>query len=79
MSGEKACRLIEEGVAKGIEKASECIVDLPEKFEFEVNFKDCVRALRSSYYPGAEQIDEKTVRYVTDNVHDMMTARMFIL
>lgn len=76
----KALKLIEEGVYKSLtENPKKCLFELPEKFELEINFKDAVRALRGSYYPGAEQVDEKTVKFTGNDVQEMMTARMFIL
>ncbi len=79
MSCEKACRLIGEGVKEGLQHLKECQIQSPEKFEMEINFKDCVNALRASFYPGVRQLDERTVTYTGKDIQDMMTARMFIL
>lgn len=79
MNSTKACRLIEEGVKKGLEKAKECKLQKPESYEVEINFKEPVRAFRSSFYPGVEQLDAKTVRYTAKDAFEMMTTRMFIL
>lgn len=79
LSGNTVCRLIREGVFKGLSNRQDCLPETPEKFEMEINFKECVHALRSSYYPGASQIDSRTVTYTGKNILDMMTARMFML
>ena len=74
-----ACKLIKEGIQKGFSKLNECRIVSPDKFEMEINFKECVHALRSSYYPGAEQIDDRTVRFTGKDIQEMMAARMFML
>ena len=79
MAPKKAVKLIKEGVKKGLEKIEECRLEVPAELVFEANFKEHAHAYRSAFYPGAEQVDEKTVRYAAKNVKDMMTARMFIL
>jgi len=75
----KACALIKDGVYKGLEKMAACKLESPEQFEMEINFKDCVKAHRGSFYPGVEKIDASTVRFVGKDIQEMMTARMFIL
>jgi len=75
----KACALIKEGVQKGLAKLEECKLASPEEFELEINFKDCVKAHRGSFYPGAEKINPTTVRFVGKDIQEMMAARMFIL
>ena len=77
--GDKACRLIEEGVQKGLQKLSECKLREPDRYDVEINFKECVRAYRASFYPGVEQIDARTVRYTAKDAFEMMTTRMYIL
>lgn len=79
MHGEKACRLIEEGVKKGLMKLQECKIREPEQYDVEINFKECVRAYRGSFYPGVVQTDSRTVRYTAKDASEMMTTRMFIL
>ena len=75
----KACALINAGVQKGLAKLDSCKLESPERFELEINFKDCVKAHRGSYYPGAEKINPTTVRFVGKDIQEMMAARMFIL
>lgn len=76
---QKACKLIADGVKAGLAKAAQCKIQSPKAFEMEINFKDAVNALRGSYYPGAVQVDEKTVKFIGKDIQEMMTARMFIL
>lgn len=79
MNPENACALIREGVRRGLEKTEVCKLTPPESFELEINFKDCVKAHRGSFYPGAEKVSPTTVRFVGKDIQEMMTARMFIL
>ena len=74
-----ACALFKAGVQKGLAKLDACKLESPERFELEINFKDCVKAHRGSYYPGAEKINPTTVRFVGKDIQEMMAARMFIL
>lgn len=79
MAPAKAVALIKEGVKEGLKKLDQCHIEVPETLTFEANFKEHPHAHRSSFYPGAELVDEKTVRYTAKTVREMMTARMFIL
>lgn len=79
LNPEYSCKLIKEGVKKGLAKKDTCRISSPEKFELEINFKEHVRALKASFYPGVKQLDEKTVKFTGKNIMEMMTARMFIM
>ena len=55
---------------------------IADRFGFHIamyTFKDCVKAHRGSYSPGAEKINPTTVRFVGKDIQEMMAARMFIL
>lgn len=79
LNPEYACKLIKEGVKKGLAKKDSCRIPSPEKFELEINFREHTRALQASFYPGVEQLDEKTVKFIGSDIIEMMIARMFIL
>ena len=79
MVPEKALKLIRQGVKAGLEKLDSCRLESPESFEMEICFKESVRALRGSFYPGAKQLDSRTVKFTGRDIQEMMTARMFIL
>ncbi len=79
MSTDKACKLIEAGVKKGLKKAKKCLYPSAEKYVMEINYKEHVRALRASYYPGVKQLDEHTVSFTTKDVPSLIACRMFIL
>lgn len=75
----KACRLIEEGVKAGLQKINDCKINEPSVYDVEINFKECVKAYRASFYPGVTQVDDKTIRYTAKDAKEMMTTRMFVL
>lgn len=79
VSPKEACNMIREGVMKGLSKLDLCTLKSPSEFNLEINFKECVHALRASFYPGACQLDEKSVSYTAKDIQEMMTARMFML
>lgn len=68
---------IVEGALKG--DLNKYKIEMPETFVFEVEFVHHYNAYRGSFYPGAEKIDEKTVRYTSNNYFDIMRAAMFLL
>lgn len=51
---------------------------LPDEFQLDVRYFSHGEAERNSYYPGCEQIDAKTVRFVTDDFYEVLRALMFI-
>ena len=79
MSCAKACRLIREGVKDGLLHREECSLQSPAQFEMEINYKECADALRASFYPGAKQLDERTVTFTGKDIQEIMTAQLFIL
>lgn len=74
-----ACKLIKEKVKKSLSKIESNIIELPEKFEVEVTYKNHYSARRASFYPGVEQTGPNTVSYTVDNARDMMITNFFIL
>ena len=56
-----------------------CRLALPERFIYEVTFKDWKKAYQMSFYPGMEQVDTFTDRLVTDRWMDVVTAHCFVV
>lgn len=54
-------------------------VALPETFTYEVNLKDLKKAYQMSFYPGMEQVDERTIRMTSSNWMDIVTAHSFVV
>jgi D-amino peptidase len=76
---ELACELIREGVKKGLKHIESCKLNIPEKFEVEINYKDHRNAKHASFYPGVTQVDSHTVKYTASSIKEMAITRMFIL
>lgn len=76
---ELACEFIKEGVINGLKHIEKCKIEIPEKFEVEINYKEHKEAKHASFYPGVAQIDSHTVKYTAGSVKEFATTRMFIL
>lgn len=71
---------IRQGVRAALEKDfSACRLSLPEKFVYEVTFKDWKRAYQMSFYPGMKSVDTFTNRLETDSWMDVVTAHSFVV
>lgn len=79
---EKILREMEAAAEKALDSFKEdpkkFFVELPEKFVLELEFIDHHKALRASYYPGAEKTGARSVKYCGDSIEEVMTAYMFM-
>lgn len=74
---EEAQEMIKKGVVHALQNIRK--PDFTDgKIILEMNFRDHQKANAASYYPGAQRIDENTVKYIAKNVNDFMTAKMFM-
>ena len=76
---ELSCELIKEGVKNALKHTSACKIDVPEKFEVEISYKEHTRAKRASYFPGVTQTGPYTVKYTANNINEFSATMMFIL
>lgn len=74
-----ACDKIKENVIKGLKKASRCKIEIPEKFEVEICYKQHFVAKRASFYPGVTQTGPCVVKFTAKSAYELMTTSMFIL
>lgn len=75
-----AVEKIKEGVKNAaIDDLSKYIVKLPEKFEVEIRFRDHSLAYRGGFYPGAKQIDVKTIRFEAVDYMEVLKFFSFVL
>lgn len=80
MSPEKAIDLIRNNVELALKSDfSNNLLELPNKFEDEIRFKEHINAYKMSFYPKMEQVDSHTIKMVTDNFMDIVTAHSFVL
>lgn len=75
-----AVKRIGEAVKAAVKQDRDaCMFPLPEHFHAEINFKEHMRALGGSWYPGARQLDSRTVAFDSDSWMDVLTFFHFVL
>ena len=75
-----AVQRIRETVEKAVGKdKADCMFPLPEHFHVEINFREHYRAYDGGFYPGATQVDEKTVAYDSDDWMDCLKFFHWVL
>lgn len=80
MHPEAALRLIREKTQAALAKDPDsCLIDLPEHFHVEIEFKEFVRAKKGSYYPGAKREGCKGVTFDTDDYYEVLRFLFFVL
>ena len=75
------CDEIREAVNAALSKEdlSDCYLPLPPYFELVVEYKDWNTAHKYSFYPGAESVDAKTVKFESDDYYEVMRFMHFCL
>lgn len=69
----------EKAVAEGIANPDKFRIDLPNKFDVEVEFRYHGKARRASFYPGVRQTGPRTVIFSSDAYYDVLRFFMFCL
>jgi D-amino peptidase len=71
---------IREAVAKAVQQPKEaCMFPMPDHYEVDICFKQHYDALSGSWYPGAKQVDARTVRFASDQYEDVLRFVYFVL
>jgi len=52
---------------------------MPAHFVAEINFKEHTRATRGGFYPGAQQMDSRTVLFESDDWWEVLKFFSFVL
>ena len=76
---EEACEQIREQAREAILHKDFCHLEIPKQLTMEIYFKDHYKAHKASFFPGVKQTGPYTVQYTGTSVHEVATARMFIL
>ena len=80
MQPAKAVRLIRETAEKAAKlDPRACLFPMPEHFTVEVSYRQHQSARGNSFYPGAKQIDSRTIVYESDKWFDCLTFLHFCL
>ncbi|WP_326910573.1 M55 family metallopeptidase [Sedimentibacter sp. MB31-C6] len=80
VSPKKVIDLIKGNVEKALKKdLSQNLLQLPTEFEDVIKFKDHKNAYKMSFYPKMEVVDSHTIKMITNNFMDIVTAHAFVL
>lgn len=80
MSPEAGKELLRKRVKEALSgDFTKCKTELPERFEYVVNYKDLKKAYQMSFFPGAERVDDATNRVVSSDWKDIVTAHSFMV
>lgn len=75
-----AIDLIKEGVEESLHgDLSKNKIVLPEEFNLEISYKTQGKAYEASFYPGAELIGSKKVKFYSKDYFEILRARMFLI
>lgn len=74
-----AVEKIEAGVKKAVETMTAKCPALPARFDLELCYKQHASAFKAGRYPGAKQTGPYSAAYSSDNLKDMLIARMFMM
>lgn len=69
----------ETAVREGIKNPDSFRIDLPNKFDVEVEFRQHQHARRASFYPGVRQTAPRKVLFSSDAYYDVLRFFMFCL
>lgn len=71
---------IEDAIRRALDKleVSKPEFKLPNHFDLRLEYKKISFAHRASFYPGAERLDERTIRLQSNDFEDIIRAMMFI-
>lgn len=76
----KAVRLIQETAQKAMTlDGSRCLYPMPDHFTVDVTFRLHQKARSASWYPGAVQVNDRTVRFEADDWMKVLTFFHFCL
>ncbi|MDL2295058.1 M55 family metallopeptidase, partial [Ruminococcaceae bacterium OttesenSCG-928-D13] len=75
-----AVEMIREGMKQALKgDCSRCMVKMPKKFDVRVRYGDHPTAYSMSFYPGARQLDEKTIAFEHTDYNEVMRFFHFVI
>ena len=69
----------EKAVREGIANPDRFKIEMPNKFDVEVEFVKHMKARRASFYPGVRQTGPRSVLFSSDAYYDVLRFLMFCL
>ena len=76
---ETVMKALREQTKEALGRIGRCHVELPEKFVYEVTYKDWKKAYQMSFFPGMKAVDPFTNRLETENWMDVVTSHNFVV
>lgn len=73
-----AVERIKKGVKKSLEQIGSYTYEAPKSYEIFIEFINHTEAYKFSFYPGAEQINEYTIRYASSSYMDVLSLLLFL-
>jgi D-amino peptidase len=71
---------IREGAQRALEgELSKCRLELPEQFSVEIEYRNHVQALRSSFYPGASLKSPHVIQFESDDYFEVLRLISFVI
>ncbi len=76
--------IVEDEIRAGMNRAlhgelEACRLTLPDRFMLELRYKSAGAAYKASFFPGAEQIDTRLLRFETGEYFELLRAVTFIV
>lgn len=69
---------IEEAVCEAVKAKAAQLPERPEELKLEICFKSHEKAMKASWYPGAELAEPHVVRYYAKDYQDLLIGIMFM-
>lgn len=69
---------IREGVERALREKAGGLPEIPERFELVMAYTTPVDAYRCAFYPGARYVGDRTVRFETEDVFELLRAIIFL-
>lgn len=80
LSAKLACKKIREAAEAACkQELSGAKITLPDHFAVQITFKDHCKAVRSSYYPGAQLVNPTTIAFESDDWYEVCRMLMFVI
>jgi D-amino peptidase len=79
MTPARACGAIREGAQRALAGEGRARpLAMPERFTLEITYRDPVLAHRHRWYPGAEHVGERTIRFETRDYFDVLRMLNYV-
>ena len=75
-----AVERIREGVQRALEgDVSRCLLNMPERFSVEIEYRDHAQACHAAFYPGASPKSPHAIQFESDDYFEVLRLISFVL